>query len=215
MIVIAVGIWARLGKFVVQIDKLWSVFKTAGVPTVIHQDLDLDVAQGELLSIVGGSGGGIAYNREEFLTICERGLDASPTSELLIEESLLGWKEFEMEVVRDKKDNCIIVCSIENLDPMGVHTGDSVTVAPQQTLSDDKYQELRDQAIAIIRAIEPLERVVWSLTAERLDEVNLDFQVLGPASTGADEEEVLIAASRKEKVEDRVAAAESAGLKAL
>ncbi|MCA3020276.1 MAG: carbamoyl phosphate synthase large subunit, partial [Rhodocyclaceae bacterium] len=85
---------------------------------------------------MGGSGGGIAYNRDEFVEICERGLEASPTRELLIEESLLGWKEFEMEVVRDKADNCIIICSIENLDPMGVHTGDSITVAPAQTLTD-------------------------------------------------------------------------------
>ncbi len=89
---------------------------------------------------MGGTGGGIAYNREEFIAICERGLEASPTRELLIEESLIGWKEFEMEVVRDKADNCIIVCSIENLDPMGVHTGDSITVAPAQTLTDKEYQ---------------------------------------------------------------------------
>ncbi len=93
---------------------------------------------------LGGTGGGIAYNMEEFVTICERGLEASPTRELLIEESLIGWKEFEMEVVRDRADNCIIVCSIENLDPMGVHTGDSITVAPAQTLTDKEYQLLRD-----------------------------------------------------------------------
>jgi len=102
---------------------------------------------------MGGSGGGIAYNREEFVTICERGLDASPTKELLIEESLLGWKEFEMEVVRDRKDNCIIICSIENLDPMGVHTGDSITVAPAQTLSDKEYQIMRNASIAVLREI--------------------------------------------------------------
>src|SRR5881227_625025 len=102
---------------------------------------------------LGGTGGGIAYNREEFVAICERGLDASPTHELLIEESLLGWKEFEMEVVRDKKDNCIIVCSIENLDPMGVHTGDSITVAPAQTLTDKEYQIMRDASIAVLREI--------------------------------------------------------------
>ena len=94
-----------------------------------------------------GSGGGIAYNRQEFFEIIERGLDASPTSQVLVEESVLGWKEFEMEVVRDKADNCIIVCSIENIDPMGVHTGDSITVAPQQTLTDRLYQKLRDQAL--------------------------------------------------------------------
>src|SRR5438552_803223 len=102
---------------------------------------------------LGGTGGGIAYNREEFIAICERGLDASPTQELLIEESVLGWKEFEMEVVRDRKDNCIIVCSIENLDPMGIHTGDSITVAPAQTLTDKEYQILRDASIAVLREI--------------------------------------------------------------
>ncbi|MGB8143774.1 MAG: carbamoyl-phosphate synthase large subunit, partial [Chromatiaceae bacterium] len=102
---------------------------------------------------MGGSGGGIAYNQEEFETICLRGLDLSPTSELLIEESALGWKEFEMEVVRDRADNCIIVCSIENLDPMGVHTGDSITVAPAQTLTDKEYQIMRDASIAVLREI--------------------------------------------------------------
>ncbi|MEQ9452344.1 MAG: carbamoyl-phosphate synthase large subunit [Pseudomonadales bacterium] len=102
---------------------------------------------------MGGSGGGIAYNREEFEEICERGLDLSPTNELLIDESLVGWKEFEMEVVRDRKDNCIIVCSIENLDPMGVHTGDSITVAPAQTLTDKEYQLLRNASIAVLREI--------------------------------------------------------------
>src|SRR5438045_4011340 len=113
-----------------------------GFPVVIRPSFTL-----------GGTGGGIAYNREEFVAICERGLDASPTHELLIEESVLGWKEFEMEVVRDRKDNCIIVCSIENLDPMGVHTGDSITVAPAQTLSDKEYQLMRDASIAILREI--------------------------------------------------------------
>jgi len=102
---------------------------------------------------LGGSGGGIAYNREEFEDICRRGLDLSPTSELLIEESVLGWKEYEMEVVRDHRDNCIIVCSIENLDPMGVHTGDSITVAPAQTLTDKEYQLMRDASIAVLREI--------------------------------------------------------------
>ncbi|WP_089728413.1 carbamoyl-phosphate synthase large subunit [Candidatus Thiosymbion oneisti] len=102
---------------------------------------------------LGGSGGGIAYNREEFEDICRRGLDLSPTSELLIEESVLGWKEYEMEVVRDHRDNCIIVCSIENLDPMGVHTGDSITVAPAQTLTDKEYQRMRDASIAVLREI--------------------------------------------------------------
>jgi carbamoyl-phosphate synthase large subunit len=102
---------------------------------------------------MGGSGGGIAYNREEYETICSHGLDLSPTNELLIDESILGWKEFEMEVVRDKNDNCIIVCSIENLDPMGVHTGDSITVAPAQTLTDKEYQRMRDASIAVLREI--------------------------------------------------------------
>ena len=102
---------------------------------------------------MGGTGGGIAYNQQEFAEICTRGLDLSPTSELLIDESLLGWKEFEMEVVRDKQDNCIIVCSIENFDPMGVHTGDSITVAPAQTLTDKEYQIMRNASVAVLRAI--------------------------------------------------------------
>src|SRR5512147_3337323 len=113
-----------------------------GFPVVIRPSFTL-----------GGTGGGIAYNKEEFVAICERGLDASPTHELLIEESVIGWKEFEMEVVRDHKDNCIIVCSIENLDPMGVHTGDSITVAPAQTLTDKEYQIMRDASIACLREI--------------------------------------------------------------
>jgi len=102
---------------------------------------------------MGGTGGGIAYNREEFIEICLRGLDLSPTNELLIDESVIGWKEFEMEVVRDKEDNCIIVCSIENFDPMGVHTGDSITVVPAQTLTDKEYQRLRNASIAVLREI--------------------------------------------------------------
>ncbi|GAB6040270.1 carbamoyl-phosphate synthase large subunit [Endothiovibrio diazotrophicus] len=113
-----------------------------GFPTIIRPSFTL-----------GGSGGGIAYNKEEFVEICERGLDLSPTNELLIEESVLGWKEYEMEVVRDKADNCIIICSIENFDPMGVHTGDSITVAPAQTLTDKEYQILRDASIAVLRKI--------------------------------------------------------------
>ena len=131
------------------IDEAWEVQKriaaqtgTSGFPAVIRPSFTM-----------GGSGGGIAYNPEEFETICRRGLEASPTSELLIEESLLGWKEFEMEVVRDRADNCIIVCSIENLDPMGVHTGDSITVAPAQTLTDKEYQIMRDASIAVLREI--------------------------------------------------------------
>jgi carbamoyl-phosphate synthase large subunit len=102
---------------------------------------------------MGGSGGGIAYNKEEFVAICEHGLDLSPTNEVLLEESILGWKEFEMEVVRDRKDNCIIICSIENLDPMGVHTGDSITVAPAQTLTDKEYQIMRNASLAVLRKI--------------------------------------------------------------
>ena len=123
-------------------DEAWSVQKTVGFPTVIRPSFTL-----------GGTGGGIAYNAEEFEIICKRGLEASPTSELLIEESLLGWKEYEMEVVRDKADNCIIVCSIENLDPMGVHTGDSITVAPAQTLTDKEYQIMRNASLAVLREI--------------------------------------------------------------
>ena len=102
---------------------------------------------------MGGTGGGIAYNREEFEEICERGLDLSPTNELLIDESLIGWKEYEMEVVRDKNDNCIIVCSIENFDAMGIHTGDSITVAPAQTLTDKEYQIMRNASMAVLREI--------------------------------------------------------------
>ena len=123
-------------------QEAWTVQKTVGFPTVIRPSFTL-----------GGTGGGIAYNAEEFEVICKRGLEASPTNELLIEESLLGWKEFEMEVVRDKADNCIIICSIENLDPMGVHTGDSITVAPAQTLSDKEYQILRNASLAVLREI--------------------------------------------------------------
>jgi carbamoyl-phosphate synthase large subunit len=124
------------------LEEAWSVQKTVGFPVVIRPSFTL-----------GGTGGGIAYNAEEFETICKRGIEASPTNELLIEESLLGWKEYEMEVVRDKADNCIIVCSIENLDPMGVHTGDSITVAPAQTLTDKEYQIMRNASLAVLREI--------------------------------------------------------------
>jgi carbamoyl-phosphate synthase large subunit len=102
---------------------------------------------------LGGTGGGIAYNREEFEVMARRGLELSPVSAILVEESLLGWKEFEMEVMRDKADNCVIICSIENFDPMGVHTGDSITVAPTQTLSDKEFQIMRDASFAVIRAV--------------------------------------------------------------
>jgi carbamoyl-phosphate synthase large subunit len=131
------------------LDEAWVVQKEigqitggSGFPLVIRPSFTL-----------GGTGGGIAYNAEEFETICKRGIEASPTSELLIEESLIGWKEYEMEVVRDRADNCIIVCSIENLDPMGIHTGDSITVAPAQTLTDKEYQIMRNASIAILREI--------------------------------------------------------------
>src|ERR671936_16587 len=102
---------------------------------------------------LGGTGGGIAYNREEFMELVARGLDLSPVGEILIEESVIGWKEFELEVMRDSADNCVVICSIENVDPMGVHTGDSITVAPIQTLTDKEYQAMRDDAFACIRAI--------------------------------------------------------------
>ncbi len=120
----------------------WAAQQSLGFPTVIRPSFTM-----------GGSGGGIAYDAAQFHTICTRGLELSPTKELLIEESLLGWKEFEMEVVRDKNDNCIIVCSIENLDPMGVHTGDSITVAPAQTLTDKEYQIMRNASVAVLREI--------------------------------------------------------------
>ena len=124
------------------LEESWAVQKTVGFPVIIRPSFTM-----------GGTGGGIAYNEEEFEVICKRGLEASPTSELLIEESLIGWKEYEMEVVRDKADNCIIVCSIENLDPMGVHTGDSITVAPAQTLTDKEYQIMRNASLAVLREI--------------------------------------------------------------
>ena len=124
------------------LDQALDIQTRVGYPTIIRPSFTL-----------GGSGGGIAYNREEFVEIVNRGLELSPTSEVLVEESVLGWKEFEMEVVRDKADNCIIVCSIENFDPMGVHTGDSITVAPAQTLTDKEYQRLRDASIAVLRKI--------------------------------------------------------------
>lgn len=119
-----------------------AILEEVGFPAVIRPSFTM-----------GGSGGGIAYNRDEFMQICQRGLDLSPTNELLIDESIIGWKEYELEVVRDKNDNCIIVCSIENIDPMGIHTGDSMTVAPAQTLTDKEYQHMRDAAIAILREI--------------------------------------------------------------
>ena len=124
------------------LEEALQVQAMVGYPTIVRPSFTM-----------GGSGGGIAYNREEFLSICEHGLEASPTKELLIEESVIGWKEFEMEVVRDKFDNCIIICTIENLDPMGIHTGDSITVAPAQTLTDKEYQIMRNASISVLREI--------------------------------------------------------------
>ena len=137
-----IGLGSARSGIAHSMEEAWAVQKQVGFPTIIRPSFTM-----------GGSGGGIAYNAEEFEAICKRGLEASPTHELLIEESLLGWKEFEMEVVRDRHDNCIIVCSIENLDPMGVHTGDSITVAPAQTLTDKEYQIMRNASLAVLREI--------------------------------------------------------------
>jgi carbamoyl-phosphate synthase large subunit len=137
-----IGLGSARSGIAHDMSEAWAVQRQVGFPTVIRPSFTM-----------GGSGGGIAYNSEEFEAICKRGLEASPTNELLIEESLLGWKEFEMEVVRDRNDNCIIVCSIENLDPMGVHTGDSITVAPAQTLTDKEYQIMRNASLAVLREI--------------------------------------------------------------
>lgn len=137
-----IGLSSARSGIAYSLDDALKVQAKIGFPAIIRPSFTL-----------GGSGGGIAYNMEEFIQICTRGLELSPTNELLIEESLLGWKEFEMEVVRDRKDNCIIVCSIENFDPMGIHTGDSITVAPAQTLTDKEYQIMRDASIAILREI--------------------------------------------------------------
>ncbi len=137
-----IGLGSARSAVAHSLEEALQVQASIGYPAIIRPSFTM-----------GGSGGGIAYNREEFLAICERGLEASPTSELLIEESLLGWKEYEMEVVRDSKDNCIIICSIENLDPMGIHTGDSITVAPAQTLTDKEYQIMRNASLAVLREI--------------------------------------------------------------
>lgn len=137
-----IGLGSARSSIAHSMEEALQVQASIGYPAIIRPSFTM-----------GGSGGGIAYNREEFITICERGLDASPTKELLIEESMLGWKEYEMEVVRDKADNCIIICSIENLDPMGVHTGDSITVAPAQTLTDKEYQIMRNASLAVLREI--------------------------------------------------------------
>jgi carbamoyl-phosphate synthase large subunit len=137
-----IGLSSARSAIAHSMEEALQVQQVMGYPTIIRPSFTM-----------GGSGGGIAYNREEFVEICERGLDASPTKELLIEESLLGWKEYEMEVVRDRNDNCIIICSIENIDPMGVHTGDSITVAPALTLTDKEYQIMRDASLAVLREI--------------------------------------------------------------
>jgi carbamoyl-phosphate synthase large subunit len=137
-----IGLATARARIAHSMEEALAVQAEIGFPTVIRPSFTL-----------GGSGGGIAYNREEFDTIVARGLDASPTNEVLLEESVVGWKEYEMEVVRDRNDNCIIICSIENVDPMGVHTGDSITVAPAQTLTDKEYQRLRDASIAVLRKI--------------------------------------------------------------
>ncbi len=138
----AIGIESPRSAIAHTIEEARAALTGIGLPAVIRPSFTL-----------GGTGGGIAYNREEFDQIAQGGLAASPVSEVLIEESVLGWKEFEMEVVRDRADNCIIVCAIENVDPMGVHTGDSVTVAPALTLTDKEYQRMRDASIACLRAI--------------------------------------------------------------
>src|SRR5487761_2668924 len=137
-----IGLASARSNIAHSMEEALQVQQALGFPTVIRPSFTM-----------GGSGGGIAYNREEFVAICERGLEASPTHELLIEESLVGWKEYEMEVVRDRNDNCIIICSIENVDPMGVHTGDSITVAPALTLTDKEYQIMRSASIAVLREI--------------------------------------------------------------
>ena len=137
-----IGLACPVSGIAHNMEEAYGVLEKVGFPCIIRPSFTM-----------GGTGGGIAYNREEFEEICARGLDLSPTSELLIDESLIGWKEYEMEVVRDKKDNCIIVCSIENFDPMGVHTGDSITVAPAQTLTDKEYQILRNASLAVLREL--------------------------------------------------------------
>src|SRR5690606_22344074 len=137
-----IGLECPIAEVARTFDEAVAAQAKVGYPTIIRPSFTL-----------GGSGGGTAYNKEEFEEIDRRGLELSPVHEILVEESVLGWKEFEMEVVRDKADNCIIVCSIENLDPMGVHTGDSITVAPAQTLTDKEYQRLRDASIAVLRKI--------------------------------------------------------------
>nr|WP_321980374.1 carbamoyl-phosphate synthase large subunit [uncultured Cohaesibacter sp.] len=137
-----IGLDTPVSRLAHNIPEALEALEVVGLPAIMRPSFTM-----------GGTGGGVAYNREEYLEIIERGLDASPTTEVLVEESIIGWKEFEMEVVRDKNDNCIIICSIENLDPMGVHTGDSITIAPALTLTDKEYQIMRDASLAVLREI--------------------------------------------------------------
>ncbi len=137
-----IGLEIARGDIAHTMDESFAILEDLGLPVIIRPSFTM-----------GGTGGGIAYNKEEFVEICERGLEASPTNELLIEECIFGWKEYEMEVVRDREDNCIIICAIENFDAMGVHTGDSITVAPAQTLTDKEYQIMRDASLAVLREI--------------------------------------------------------------
>ncbi|MEN9932891.1 MAG: hypothetical protein RIS17_1464, partial [Pseudomonadota bacterium] len=137
-----IGLESPRSRIAHSIDEALSALEFVGLPAIIRPSFTM-----------GGTGGGIAYNREEFIRIVTGGLDASPTTEVLVEESVLGWKEYEMEVVRDKHDNAIIICSIENIDPMGVHTGDSITIAPALTLTDKEYQIMRNASIAVLREI--------------------------------------------------------------
>src|SRR5690606_14493348 len=141
-LMVQIGLKVPMSGVVHNMEEARRVLEQIGLPLIIRPAFTL-----------GGTGGGIAYNVEEFETIVSRGLDASPVGEVLIEQSVIGWKEYEMEVMRDRKDNVVIICSIENIDAMGVHTGDSITVAPAQTLTDKEYQRMRDASIAVIRAV--------------------------------------------------------------
>ena len=137
-----IGLESARAQIAKNLDQAITALDFVGLPSIIRPSFTL-----------GGEGGGIAYNKEEFIEIVSNGLKLSPSSEVLIEESLLGWKEYEMEVIRDNADNCIIICSIENVDPMGVHTEDSITVAPALTLTDKEYQKMRNRSIAVLREI--------------------------------------------------------------
>ncbi|MCE3232668.1 MAG: carbamoyl-phosphate synthase, large subunit [Rickettsiaceae bacterium] len=137
-----IGLECPRNRVVSNMEEAWKALEYVGLPAIIRPSFTM-----------GGSGGGVAYNREEFEEIVKSGLDASPTNEVQVDQSIIGWKEYEMEVVRDKADNCIIICSIENIDPMGVHTGDSITVAPALTLTDKEYQIMRNASLAVLREI--------------------------------------------------------------